>query len=139
MDRAVVYNGTIPKCPACGSAMVCEDCRMPYGTCRKCQKGKLKYFGSEQAFRTCATELDQFELPIVLPAYRPVVDGSKWNGEDFVNLRSRKVVTHRVMQVLQEAEIGPAYGEPIKVWVDNCTESQLKMLEKAKSTDSPST
>ena len=135
MNRAVIYNGSIPKCPACGSAMVCVHCAMPYGTCRTCQKGKLKYFESEKAFLARATDLDQFELPIVLPAYRPVVDGSSWSGEDFVNLGSRKVVTHRVMQVFQEAGIGPAYGEPIKVWVDKCDDSQLKMLEEAKSRD----
>ncbi|WP_345683256.1 hypothetical protein [Novipirellula caenicola] len=136
MDRAVVYNGTIPKCPSCGSAMVCEYCAMPYGICRTCQKGKLKYFGTEKAFLASAKDLDTFELPIVLPAYRPVVDGSKWNGEDFVNLHTRSIVTRRVLQVFQEAGICPAYGEPIKVWVDKCNESKLKMLEKAKSTDS---
>ncbi|EMI21410.1 hypothetical protein RMSM_01652 [Rhodopirellula maiorica SM1] len=40
-----------------------------------------------------------------------------------------------MMQVFQEAGIGPAYGEPIKAWVNKCNDSQLKMLEEAKSRD----
>lgn len=91
------------------------------------------YFASEEKLSLNASDLGLMDLPVVLPALPPVVDGSVWNGEDFVGLHSCSVVTRRVIDVFQQLKVGPVYAEPIKVWVDNCSKTQLKLIENLKT------
>ncbi len=133
MGRPLRINDEDPVCPVCKNLMQCNVCFKLFATCRHCKKGSVKFFGSANDFHESKHEMSAFKIPAVMPEFPTVIDGSRWNGEDFVTTTTFIAVTGRVFDILRQEKIGPAYGRPVKVWVDKCSDLQLKMLEKSKS------
>jgi hypothetical protein len=60
-----------------------------------------------------------------------VLDGSLWDGSDFLNAHIESFATRRFVDFLLSIHAAPFIAEPAWVWVDKMTKEQLARLEPA--------
>jgi len=133
IDRHPVIDGRAPVCPVCRGRMTCPNC----GRLTLCRRGDdvdLRYFSSRAEMRKSKVDYTR-EIPVIFRDKSPVVDGSKWQGEDVVKMRSQYAVTWRFLKTMEKLEFGPVECAPIPVWIDNCTPEQLELLDQASDPD----
>ena len=133
IDKPLVIDGRPPLCPVCKSQLQCEHCGDLDSRCSNCGIGRVRFFSTYEDLRKSLGTLNQDEIPAILRHNTPVVDGSKWNGEDVVQLGSMIAVSRRFLGTFEALGFGAVHCPPISVWVDNCSTRQLELLDLASS------
>lgn len=118
---SVVVPSTENHCPFCKHGpLLCPSCgSLCFVECPKCRRRCIRYQGDP--------ELDAPILFHPTPNDGVVLDGSKWDGADF--LRGRDVVTRRVIDKLVELHAFSFQAVPLRTFVGACTPEQRRQID----------
>ncbi len=125
----VVVPLSANKCAFCGQGpLVCPGCgEVLFINCPMCQKRCVMYQGDEQKPNLAAPVL--FHGP---PDLGIILDGSRWDGTDFLECRGGYVVTRRVVSALLKIHAYAFRAIALRTYVGSCTPAQRAELEKLK-------
>jgi hypothetical protein len=129
-ERPLMIEGGENVCPFCAKGRpICLDCGHTDSNCSHCGEMQWRTFDSKPS-----RPGDDKRL-IMSPwseRRQAVLDGSLWDGSDFLNAHIESFATRRFVDFLLSIHAAPFIAEPAWVWVDKMTKGQLARLEQAK-------
>ncbi|WP_298869328.1 hypothetical protein [uncultured Gimesia sp.] len=128
--RPFRVQGAKNACPFCGHGpLICQECGFPHFSCPECN-------------HSATTPKDEHKGPadktLILspPEQREilVLDGSRWDGSDFVYVSGNSeldtnVVSKRALDWLISIHAAPFCARPVQFCIDGMTDQQLQQLD----------
>lgn len=114
-----VFPEGADNCPFCGrSPVVCQACGFRNKICPVCDR---------QILNLGRVIPPDSELINYDPGEWDVLDGARWDGNDFLG---GNVITRRALSYFQEHEIGPCEALELRTYLGDCTPEQRKKLSE---------
>ncbi len=129
-ERPLVIEGAENACPFCRKGRpICPDCGKTEIGCSHCGETQWLPFDDK---RSQTGDDKRLVMSRWSERRQGVLDGSLWDGSDFLNAHIEFFATRRFVDFLLSIHAAPFIAEPAWVWVDKMTKEQLARLEEAK-------